>query len=79
MLNFRLYNKELDIDLEEWSKKDYSLYYNDVFEVDAISLPIISFGIVTTYNIMSSNQYDTICLNVRILLRLIICIFIFIY
>ena len=30
MLNFRLYNKELDIDLEEWSKKDYSLYYNDV-------------------------------------------------
>ena len=30
MLNFRLYNKELDIDLEEWSTKEYSEYYNDV-------------------------------------------------
>lgn len=30
MLNFRLYNKELDIDLDEWSKKDYSNYYDDV-------------------------------------------------
>ena len=30
MLIFRLYNKKSDIDLEEWSKKDYSLYYNDV-------------------------------------------------
>ena len=30
MLNFRLYDKELDIDLEEWSTKDYSIYYNDV-------------------------------------------------
>ena len=24
MLNFRLYDKELDIDLEEWSTKEYS-------------------------------------------------------
>lgn len=30
MLNFRLYNKELDIDLEEWSTKEYSEYYSDV-------------------------------------------------
>lgn len=30
MLNFRLYDKKLDIDLEEWSTKDYSIYYNDV-------------------------------------------------
>lgn len=30
MLIFRLYNKVLDVDLDEWSKKDYSPYYNDV-------------------------------------------------
>ena len=30
MLEFRLYDKELDIDLDEWSKKDYSNYQNDV-------------------------------------------------
>ena len=30
MLNFRLYDKELDIDLDEWSTKEYSNYYNDV-------------------------------------------------
>lgn len=30
MLNFRLYDKELDIDLDEWSIKEYSEYYNDV-------------------------------------------------
>lgn len=30
MLNFILYNKELDIDLDEWSTKEYSEYYNDV-------------------------------------------------
>ena len=30
MLKFRLYDKELDIDLDEWSKKDYSNYQNDV-------------------------------------------------
>lgn len=30
MLKFRLYDKELDVDLEEWSKKDYSDYQNDV-------------------------------------------------
>ena len=30
MFNFRLYDKELDIDLNEWSKKDYSNYQNDV-------------------------------------------------
>ena len=30
MLNFRLYDKELDIDLDDWSKKDYSPYYNDI-------------------------------------------------
>ena len=30
MLKFRLYNKERDIDLDEWSKKDYSNYQNDV-------------------------------------------------
>ena len=30
MLKFRLYNKELDIDLDEWSNKDYSNYQNDV-------------------------------------------------
>ena len=30
MFNFRLYDKELDIDLDEWSKKDYSDYQIDV-------------------------------------------------
>ena len=30
MLKFRLYNKEQDIDLDEWSNKDYSNYQNDV-------------------------------------------------
>ena len=30
MLNFRLYDRKLDIDLEEWSTKEYSEYYNDV-------------------------------------------------
>ena len=30
MLSFRLYDKELDIDLDEWSNKDYSDYQNEV-------------------------------------------------
>ena len=30
MLSFRLYDKKLDIDLDEWSNKDYSDYQNDV-------------------------------------------------
>ena len=30
MLKFRLYGKEQDIDLDEWSKKDYSNYQDDV-------------------------------------------------
>ena len=30
MLKFRLYDKELDIDLDEWPNKDYSNYQNDV-------------------------------------------------
>ena len=30
MLSFRLYDKKLDIDLDEWSNKDYSNYQNDV-------------------------------------------------
>ena len=30
MISFRLYDKLTDIDLEEWSKKDYSAYYSDV-------------------------------------------------
>ena len=30
MLEFRLYNQEQDVDLDEWSKKDYSNYQNDV-------------------------------------------------
>ncbi len=30
MISFRLYDKLTDIDLEEWSKKDYSDYCNDV-------------------------------------------------
>ena len=30
MFNFRLYGKEQDIDLEDWSKQDYSNYYEDV-------------------------------------------------
>lgn len=30
MFNFRLYDKEFDTDLDEWSKKDYSNYQNDV-------------------------------------------------
>ena len=30
MISFRLYDKLTDIDLEEWSKKDYSAYYIDV-------------------------------------------------
>lgn len=32
MLKFRLYNKERDIDLDEWSNKDYSDYQNDVYK-----------------------------------------------
>ena len=30
MVNFRLYDKELDIDLDEWSNNDYSDYQNEV-------------------------------------------------
>ena len=30
MLKFRLYDKQFDIDLDEWSNKDYSNYQNDV-------------------------------------------------
>ena len=30
MLKLRLYDKELDIDLDKWSNKDYSNYQNDV-------------------------------------------------
>lgn len=30
MFNFRLYDKKLDIDLDEWSNKNYSDYQNDV-------------------------------------------------
>lgn len=30
MMIFRLYNEKLDIDLEEWSTKEYSNYFNDV-------------------------------------------------
>ena len=30
MIKFRLYDKELDTDLDEWSNKDYSNYQNDV-------------------------------------------------
>ena len=30
MLKFRLYDKKIDIDLDEWSNKDYSNYQNDV-------------------------------------------------
>ena len=30
MLKFRLYDKQLDVDLDEWSKKDYSSYQDDV-------------------------------------------------
>ena len=30
MLKFRLYDQEQDIDLDEWSNKDYSDYQNDV-------------------------------------------------
>lgn len=30
VLEFRLYDKKLDIDLDEWAKKDYSDYQNDV-------------------------------------------------
>ena len=30
MFNFRLYDEEQDIDLEDWSKQDYSNYYDDV-------------------------------------------------
>lgn len=30
MLKFRLYDKEVDKDLDEWSNKDYSNYQNDV-------------------------------------------------
>ena len=30
MLKFRLYDKQLDIDLDEWPKKDYSNYQYDV-------------------------------------------------
>lgn len=32
MISFRLYDKLADIDLEEWSKKDYSAYYGDVYK-----------------------------------------------
>ena len=30
MLVFRLYDIKIDIDLDEWSNKDYSDYQNDV-------------------------------------------------
>lgn len=30
MFKFRLYDKGLDIDLDDWSKEDYSNYYNDI-------------------------------------------------
>lgn len=30
MLEFRLYDQEQDVDLDEWSNKDYSNYQNDV-------------------------------------------------
>lgn len=33
MLKFRLYNKEQDIDLDEWSNVDYSNYQNDVHKL----------------------------------------------
>lgn len=32
MLKLRIYDKELDIDLDEWSNKDYSNYQNDVYK-----------------------------------------------
>ena len=30
MFSFRLYDKIIDIDLDDWLKKDYSPYYNDI-------------------------------------------------
>lgn len=30
MINFRLYDKQLDMDLDDWSTKEYSKYYDDV-------------------------------------------------
>lgn len=30
MLKFRLYDKELDMDLDEWGNKEYSDYHNDI-------------------------------------------------
>lgn len=33
MLEFRLYDQEQDIDLDEWSNKDYSNYQNDVISL----------------------------------------------
>ena len=30
MINFRLYDKQLDMDLDNWSTKEYSKYYDDV-------------------------------------------------
>ena len=33
MLEFRLYNQEQYVDLDEWSNKDYSNYQNDVISL----------------------------------------------
>ena len=33
MLKLIIYDKELDIDLDEWSNKDYSNYQNDVISL----------------------------------------------
>ena len=30
MINFRLYDKQLDMDLDDWSTKEHSKYYDDV-------------------------------------------------
>lgn len=58
MLKFRLYDKELDIDLDEWSKKEYSDYHNDVHK-----FALFNDTISQIYNsyIENPDQMDSIC------------------
>ncbi len=57
ILEFRLYDKELDIDLDEWSKKDYSNYYDDVHK-----FALFNESISQLYNLYIENpdQMDSI-------------------
>lgn len=53
MLSFRLYDKKLDIDLDEWSNKDYSNYQNDVHK-----FALFDETISQIYNSYIENPYQ---------------------